>query len=68
MKKPLGDKRKLMNETHIYDLSQIYLENKESKYSKIYPNHFFGYTKVVVEQPLIENGSTKIDRQNKKKN
>ena len=29
---------------------------------KIYPNNFFGYTKVIIEQPLIEDDELKTDK------
>ena len=35
----------------------------ENEYSKIYLNEFFGYTKVVIEQPLVDdNGNLKTDK------
>ena len=34
----------------------IYSSFEEGDFSKIYSNNFFGYTKVVVEKPLKENG------------
>ena len=42
---------------------EIYQNNEENEFCKIYPNSYFGYTKVVVEQPLIENGDIKTDKQ-----
>jgi len=62
LRKPLGNKRKLINEDHIHKLSDIYLSFKENEFCKIYPNSFFGYTKVVVEQPLTEDGNIKTDK------
>jgi type I restriction enzyme M protein len=62
MKKNLGDKSKYMTDDQIQRLSEIYQNNKEEEFSKIYPNSFFGYTKVVIERPLIENGEIKRDR------
>ena len=44
-------------------LFEIYQNNEENEFCKIFPNNFFGYTKVVVEQPLIEDGDIKTDRQ-----
>ena len=41
---------------------EIYQNNEENEFCKIYPNSFFGYTKVVVEQPLIEDGDIKTDK------
>lgn len=63
MKKNLGDKGKYITEEQKDQLFNIYQEFEESEFCKIYPNNFFGYTKVVVEQPLIENGEIKKDRQ-----
>ena len=62
MKKSLGNKRKEVAESHTHELFKIYESFTEGEFSKIYPNEFFGYTKVVVEQPLIEEGVVKTDR------
>ena len=62
MKKNLGDKGKEINQTQINDLCEIYKNFKEGEFCKIYSNNFFGYTKVTIEQPLIENGETIIDK------
>ena len=56
MKKSLGSKRKEVSDEHRELILQTYSEFKESEISKIFPNHFFGYTKVTIEQPLKENG------------
>ena len=55
------DKLKTKQEK-IQELFEIYQNNEENEFCKIYPNSFFGYTKVVVEQPLIENGDIKTDK------
>ena len=55
MRKPLGDKRKLMNHKHHQILFDTYKNFEETSVSQIKNNDFFGYTKVVVEQPLKEN-------------
>ena len=62
MRKNLGDKGKYITEEQIQELFEIYQNNKENEFCKIYPNNFFGYTKVVVEQPLIEDGDIKTDK------
>ena len=59
MKRNLGDKGKYISEEQILKLSEIYEENKENNFCKIYDNNFFGYTKVIIEQPLIENEKIK---------
>lgn len=63
MRKNLGDKGKYITEEQKDQLFNIYQKFEENEFCKIYPNSFFGYTKVVVEQPLIENGELKKDRQ-----
>jgi len=56
MKKNLGDKGKVITDQQIDELVRIYLGNSEGEFCQIHLNQFFGYTKVVIEQPLIENG------------
>jgi type I restriction enzyme M protein len=63
MRKNLGDKGKYITNEQSQQLFEIYQNNEENEFCKIYPNNFFGYTKVVVEQPLIEDGDIKTDRQ-----
>lgn len=63
MKKSLGSKRKWITPDQSDQLFEIYQSFSEGEFSKIYPNNFFGYTKVVVEQPLFEEGKRKTDRQ-----
>ncbi len=67
MKKNLGDKGKEINQTQINDLFEIYKNFKEGEFCKIYPNKFFGYTKVIIEQPLIENNEIKFDKKGQPK-
>ena len=63
MRKNLGDKGKYIADKQIQELFEIYQNNEENEFCKIYPNSFFGYTKVIVQQPLIENGDIKTDKQ-----
>jgi type I restriction enzyme M protein len=62
MKKSLGSKRKFMDEEQIRELTKHYTDFQENSYTKIFPNHFFGYTKVTIEQPLIEDGKVVMDK------
>lgn len=62
MKKSLGNKRKYLSDEQIKQVINEYELNGETEISKIFPNEFFGYTKVTVEQPLIENGFVKTDK------
>jgi type I restriction enzyme M protein len=63
MRKNLGDKGKYISDEQIQQLIEIYQNNKENGFCKIYPNNFFGYTKIVIEQPLTENADLKVDKQ-----
>ena len=54
MKRNLGDKGVFISDSHIRQLVELYTNFEETEHSKIYPNDFFGYTKVTVERPLIE--------------
>jgi len=48
----LGDKNCEMKAEHIAQITQLYLDFKETDISKIYPNEYFGYNKITVERPL----------------
>ena len=62
MKKSLGSKRKFITDSQLDSIIQLYEKFEENEYSKIYPNQFFGYSKVTIEQPLIEDGKVKRDK------
>ncbi len=62
MKKSLGNKRKYLDDSHRKEIIELYTKFEESEFSKIYPNEFFGYTKVTIEQPLMENGNVVKDK------
>ena len=54
MKRNLGAKNALISDGHIYRIMALCTNFEETEHSKIYPNDFFGYTKVTIERPLIE--------------
>ena len=54
MKRNLGAKNVFISDNHIRQLIQLYTNFEETEHSKIYPNQFFGYTKVTIERPLID--------------
>ena len=54
MKRNLGAKNVFISDSHIRQLIQLYTNFEKTENSKIYPNEFFGYTKVTVERPLID--------------
>ena len=68
MERSLGNKRKAIaengNSKGIGLITQIYGDFAENEFCKIFPNEFFGYWRITVEQPLKENG--KIVKDGKK--
>lgn len=52
LRKNLGQKNCVMTKEHIDQITNLYLDFKETDISKIYPNEFFGYNKITVERPL----------------
>ena len=54
MDKGLGEKRRQIGDQHVRQLMELYTNFEETEHSKIYPNAFFGYTKVTVERPLVQ--------------
>lgn len=67
MKKSLGNKRKFITNKMVEELTKLYEDFKETDYSKIFKNEYFGYTKVVIEQPLIKDDKVVKDKQGKLK-
>ena len=55
MKKSLGDKENLLVKIILMKLLK-YENFEENENSIIVNNEFFGYTKITIEQPKIENG------------
>lgn len=55
MRKPLGEKRKMLNENHIAELTRIYGDFVENEFCKIFDEDDFAYHKVTVERPLRLN-------------
>ena len=60
LRKNLGNKGKYISEEQSQQLFKIYQNNEENEFCKIYPNN--SHTKVVVEQPVIEDGEIKTDK------
>lgn len=52
LRKNLGDKNCEITPKHIDEITQLYVDFKETDISKIYPNEYFGYNKITVERPL----------------
>ena len=66
MDRSLGNKRKAIaengNTKGIGFITQLYGNFEENEFCKIFPNEFFGYWRVTVEQPLKENGKIIKDK------
>ena len=60
-------KGKEISNDQIEQILKIHRSNQEGEFSQIHKNKFFGYTKVVIEQPLIEEGQLQTDRRGKRK-
>jgi len=55
MARSLGNKRNEISDEHIAKITKIYGEFKQGEHCKIFPNEYFGYTRVTVERPLRLN-------------
>lgn len=62
MRKSLGNKRHYLSDEDINEIVRLYDDFEEDKYSKIFDNSEFGYTKVVVERPLQLNYQVNEER------
>lgn len=59
-RKSLGSKRNDIPEKYIELITQIYADFKESDISKIFDNEDFGYSKIVVERPQLDESGNKV--------
>jgi len=51
MRKPLGKKRVEFTADHVKEITRIFLDFKETEYSKIFDNTEFGYSHITVHRP-----------------
>ena len=64
MSRSLGNKRNELSDEDIATITKIYGDFKAGKYSKIFNNSDFGYSRITVERPLIdEKGKIVKDKQ-----
>ena len=61
MNRSLGNKRNEISVDDIDEITRIYGNFKESKHCKIFNNSDFGYARITVERPLIENNKVVKD-------
>lgn len=62
MRKALGNKRNMLSESHIKDITNIYCNYVDNEYSKTFDNEDFGFNKIVVERPLRLNFKSDNER------
>ena len=62
MSRSLGNKRNEISEQDIEEITRIYGNFRKGKYCKIFNNSDFGYSRIVVERPLIEHGKMVYDK------
>jgi type I restriction enzyme M protein len=55
MRISLGEKRNYLTDEQIIAITKIYEDFEENKYSKVFENREFGYTRITVERPLKRN-------------
>jgi type I restriction enzyme M protein len=56
MRKKLGEKRKEIDKSLREKILRLYSQFEENEFCKIFDNDFFGYNKIYIEQPKVENG------------
>ncbi len=62
MRKKLGEKRKEIDKSLREKILRLYSQFKENEFCKIFDNDFFGYNKIYIEQPKVENGIVVRDK------
>jgi len=67
MTKSLGNKRNVVSDKQIDEITRIYGEFKEGEYCKIFDNRDFGYSRIVVERPLLEHDKVVLGKKGKPK-
>lgn len=64
-RKALGNKKNDIPENAMEEITRVYGEFRENEISKIYDNADFGYTKITVERPLLDEDGNPILKKNK---
>ena len=62
MKSSLGNKRNIIEDDQIKNITKIYDSFEDEKYSKIFDNEDFGYTRITVDRPLKRNFQISSER------
>ena len=64
-RKSLGNKRNDISVEQISEITKIYGDFVENEISKIFDNEDFGYTKITVERPLLDEEGKPVLKKNK---
>ena len=68
MARSLGNKRNEISKKQIETITKSYGDFTENEFCKIYPNHFFGYSRITIERPVKDTQEQKeLFKQTKKK-
>lgn len=68
MRKSLGSKRQYISDEQIAELVRLYGRFEETPQSKIFPVEAFGYRRITVERPLLdERGNVVVSKKGKNK-
>ena len=65
-RKALGNKRNDIPESAIEEITRLYGDFRETEISKIFDNEDFGYTKITVERPLLDEKGEPVLKKGKK--
>lgn len=67
MTKSLGNKRNEISANQIAEITRLYGDFKAGEHCKIFRNEEFGYNRLTVERPLVEDGKVVVDKKGKPK-
>lgn len=62
MKRSLGNKRNVITHPQIEEITKMYGDFTPNKFLKIYDNTDFGYTRITIERPLVQDGKPVKDK------
>ncbi|MDD5659598.1 MAG: class I SAM-dependent DNA methyltransferase [Actinomycetota bacterium] len=65
-RKSLGNKRNDIPKKYIDEITKIFGDFKETEVSKIFKNEEFGYSKIVVERPLLDDSGKVVLKKGEK--
>ncbi|HOJ44624.1 MAG TPA: class I SAM-dependent DNA methyltransferase [Bacilli bacterium] len=65
LRKNIGKKRVEISQEQIKEIVHLYSEFSPSEYSKIFDNEDFGYTKITIQQPLLDEHGKPVFKKGK---